>query len=217
MENKKIKNASKIDFLGIKFKSHLEALIYKTLVENGITPIYEGKTFEFVPRLRPTVPFFKRIQKVFKLEMKPLQPITYTPDFTFEYNNMLIIIEAKGMENDVYPVKRNLFRRYLESMNKPVLFFEVKTKKEVLEAIRIIKMESPQIQKIRKLIPSLPEKDIPIGNKLLEIRNWEELHNLVSSAIIKIEKSMDRGEDKYINIDLGSLYELLDAIPDITL
>lgn len=217
MENKKIKNASKIDFLGIKFKSHLEALIYKTLVENGITPIYEGKTFEFVPRLRPTVPFFKRIQKVFKLEMKPLQPITYTPDFTFEYNNMLIIIEAKGMENDVYPVKRNLFRRYLESMNKPVLFFEVRTKKEVLEAIRIIKMESPQIQKIRKLIPSLPEKDIPIGNKLLEIRNWEELHNLVSSAIIKIEKSMDRGEDKYINIDLGSLYELLDAIPDITL
>lgn len=217
MENKKIKNASKIDFLGIKFKSHLEALIYKTLIENGITPIYEGKTFEFVPRLRPTVPFFKRIQKVFKLEMKPLQPITYTPDFTFEYNNMLIIIEAKGMENDVYPVKRNLFRRYLESMNKPVLFFEVRTKKEVLEAIRIIKMESPQIQKIRKLIPSLPEKDIPIGNKLLEIRNWEELHNLVSSAIIKIEKSMDRGEDKYINIDLGSLYELLDAIPDITL
>ena len=102
-------------------------------------------------------------------------------------------------------------------MNKPVLFFEVRTKKEVLEAIRIIKMESPQIQKIRKLIPSLPEKDIPIGNKLLEIRNWEELHNLVSSAIIKIEKSMDRGEDKYINIDLGSLYELLDAIPDITL
>lgn len=217
MENKKIKNASKIDFLGIKFKSHLEALIYKTLVENGITPIYEGKTFEFVPRLRPTVPFFKRIQKVFKLEMKPLQPITYTPDFTFEYNNMLIIIEAKGIENDVYPVKRNLFRRFLESMNKPVLFFEVRTKKEVLEAIRIIKMESPQIQKIRKLIPSLPEKDIPIGNKLLEIRNWEELHNLVSSAIIKIEKSMDRGEDKYINIDLGSLYELLDAIPDITL
>ncbi len=217
MENKKIKNASKIDFSGIKFKSHLEALIYKTLIENGITPIYEGKTFEFVPRLRPTVPFFKRIQKVFKLEMKPLQPITYTPDFTFEYKGMLVIIEAKGIENDVYPVKRNLFRRYLESMNKPSIFFEVRTKKEVLEAIKIIKMESPQIQKIRKLIPSLPEKDIPIGNKLLEIRNWEELHNLVSSAIIKVEKSMDRGEDKYINIDLGSLYELLDSIPDITL
>lgn len=217
MENKKIKNASKIDFSGIKFKSHLEALIYKTLIENGITPIYEGKTFEFVPRLRPTVPFFKRIQKVFKLEMKPLQPITYTPDFTFEHKGMLVIIEAKGMENDVYPVKRNLFRRYLESMNKPSIFFEVRTKKEVLEAIKIIKMESPQIQKIRKLIPSLPEKDIPIGNKLLEIRNWEELHNLVSSAIIKVEKSMDRGEDKYINIDLGNLYELLDSIPDITL
>lgn len=214
MENKKIKNASKIKFSGIEFKSHLEALIYKTLIENGITPTYEGRTFEFVPRLRPTIPFFKRIQKVFGLEMKPLQPITYTPDFTFKYNDILVIIEAKGIENDVYPVKRNLFRRYLETLNIPVIFFEVRTKKEVLEAIKIIKMESVQVQRIRKLISFLPEKDIPIGNKLLEVRNWEELQNLVSSAIIKIERAINKGDDKYADIDLSSLYDLQASIPD---
>lgn len=76
-------------------------------------------------------------------------------------------------------------------------------------------MESPQVQRIRKLIPSLPEKDIPIGNKLLEARNWEELQNLVSSAIVKIERATSKGDDRYANIDLPSLYDLQASIPDI--
>ena len=76
-------------------------------------------------------------------------------------------------------------------------------------------MESSQVQRIRKLIPSLPEKDIPIGNKLLEARNWEELQNLVSSAIVKIERATSKGDDKYANIDLPSLYDLQSSIPDI--
>ena len=75
-------------------------------------------------------------------------------------------------------------------------------------------MESPQVQRIRKLIPSLPEKDIPIGNKLLEARNWEELQNLVSSAIVKIERATSKGDGRYANIDLPSLYDLQASIPD---
>ena len=214
MGNKKIKNATENTSSGITFKSKLEATIYKTLKEYGFKPQYEKVTFEFVPNLRPTIPFFKRIGKTFGLDMKPLRPITYTPDFTFTHNKILIIVEAKGFENDVYPVKRNLFRRHLEKQKKPSLFFEVRTKKELLEAIKIIKMENPQIQKIRRLISFLPEKDIPIGNKFLEKRNWEELQNLVSSAIIKIERSINKGEDKYVNIDLSALYDLQLAIPD---
>lgn len=212
MENKKIKNATSKVLDGIQFKSRLEASIYKTLKEHGIEASYEKVTFEFVPRLRPTVPFFNRIKKLFGLEMKPLHPITYTPDFTFDYKDMLIIIEAKGFENDVYPVKKNLFRRHLEDMEKYTMYFEIRTKKELLEALRIIKMETPKIRKIRKLINSLPEKDIPVGNKLLEARNMEELNNLVSSAIVKIEKSIDKGEDKYADIDLAALYNLQELV-----
>ena len=115
----------------------------------------------------------------------------------------------------MFYVKKNLFRRYLETLNGYYMYFEIRTKKELLEALKIIKMESPQIQKIRKLIPFLPEKDIPIGNKFLEARNWEELHNLVSSAIVKIERAKDKGSDKYINIDIVSLYDLQAAIPDV--
>lgn len=217
MENKKIKNATKTTSDGISFRSSLESLIYRTLLENGITPEYESRTFEFVPRLRPSVPFFNRVGKVFGLEMKPLQPITYTPDFTFDYNGMLIVVEAKGFENDVYPVKKNLFRRYLEDLAQPAMFFEVRTKKELLEAIKIIKMESPKVQQIRKLINSLPEKDIPIGNKLLQARDWDELNSLITSAIAKIEKATAKGDTKYSNIDIGSLYDLQVLVTDFLL
>lgn len=212
MENKKIKNATTKELDGIKFKSQLEVTIYKTLVSNAITPEYEKRTFEFVPRLRPTVPFFNRVKKVFGLEMKPLHPITYTPDFTFEYDGMLIVIEAKGFENDVYPVKKNLFRRYLEDLPQYSMYFEIRTKKELLEALRIIKMETSKIRNIRKLIVSLPEKDIPVGNKLLEARNMTELNNLVSSVITKVEKSIDKGDNRYEDIDLAALFELQDLI-----
>lgn len=215
MKNKKIRNATKTTELGIAFRSEVEARIYKALVAEGFNPLYEKVTFTLSEKIRPTVPFFNRIKGLLGLDMKPVQAITYTPDFTFEYNGILIVIEVKGFENDVFPVKRNLFRKHLETLNQPSMFFEVRTKKELLEALRIIRMESPLVQRIRKLIPSLPEKDIPIGNKLLEARNWEELQNLVSSAIIKIERANSKGDDRYANIDLPSLYCLQAYIPDI--
>ena len=215
MENKKIRNATKTTESGIAFKSETEARIYKALIAEGFDPLYEKVTFTLSEKIRPTVPFFNRIKGLLGLDMKPVQAITYTPDFTFEYNGILIVIEVKGFENDVFPVKRNLFRKHLETLNQPSMFFEVRTKKELLEALRIIRMESPQVQRIRKLIPSLPEKDIPIGNKLLEARNWEELQNLVSSAIVKIERATSKGDNKYANIDLPSLYDLQASIPDI--
>ena len=213
--NKKIRGATKTTESGIAFKSEIEARIYKALVAEGFAPLYEKVTFTLSEKIRPTVPFFNRIKGLLGLDMKPVRAITYTPDFTFEYNGILVVIEVKGFENDVFPVKRNLFRKHLETLNQPSMFFEVRTKKELLETLRIIRMESPQVQRIRKLIPSLPEKDIPIGNKLLEARNWEELQNLVSSAIVKMERATSKGDNKYANIDLPSLYDLQASIPDI--
>lgn len=213
--NKKIRGATKTTESGIAFKSEIEARIYKALIAEGFDPLYEKVTFTLSEKIRPTVPFFNRIKGLLGLDMKPVQAITYTPDFTFEYNGILVVIEVKGFENDVFPVKRNLFRKHLETLNQPSMFFEVRTKKELLDALRIIRMESPQVQRIRKLISSLPEKDIPIGNKLLEARNWGELQNLVSSAIVKMERATSKGDDRYANIDLPSLYDLQASIPDI--
>lgn len=184
-ENKKIRNAKENTLFGIDFRSKLEALIYRTLIDKGLKPKYEEVTFTFVPKLRPEVPFFKRIKKVFGLDMKPLLPITYTPDFVLEHNGITVIIEAKGFENDVYPVKRNLFRRHLETLNKPIMFFEIRNRKELLEALRIVENETPQIHQIRKALSKLPDKDISKAFGLLEKRDWNALHKLVSKSITK--------------------------------
>ena len=139
-ENKKIKNARESVFNGITFKSKLEESFYKTLKAANLDPNYELMKFILIDGFRPTVPFYNRSKsKVFRLDMSKVSDITYTPDFTLLYNDTLFIIEAKGIENDTYPLKKKLFRRLLESMKVPCVYFEVHTKRELLEVIDIIK------------------------------------------------------------------------------
>ena len=139
-ENKKIKNARESVFNGITFKSKLEESFYKTLKAANLDPDYELMKFILIDGFRPTVPFYNRSKsKVFRLDMSKVRDITYTPDFTLLYNDTLFIIEAKGIENDTYPLKKKLFRRLLESMKVPCVYFEVHTKRELLEVIDIIK------------------------------------------------------------------------------
>lgn len=65
--------------------------------------------------------------------MKALQDITYTPDFTFRYDKYLVIIEVKGIENDQFPLRKKLFRAYLETLDYPVVFAEIFTIKQLNE------------------------------------------------------------------------------------
>lgn len=141
MQNKKISNASINVYNGITFKSKLEVMIYKTLQEQGFDVKYEPKKFIIWEGYRPTVPFFDKNLKtgLLKQNTKKLIDVTYTPDFCFEYNDTFIIIEAKGFENDVFPLKKKMFRKLLESLDKPVLYFEIYSKKQLLQAIEIIK------------------------------------------------------------------------------
>lgn len=209
MENKKVRGTKEVIVNDIKFKSTIEGRVYEWLLEEGIQPKYEASTYELSTSIRPTIPFFNRIGKLFGIDMRPVQSITYTPDFTFEFNGIFIIIEVKGKENDVFPYKRNLFRKYLENIETPVMFFEIRTKKELKEALRIIRAEDTQVQQVRKFITSLPDKDIPKAHKLLEGRKWAELHKITSLAIKRVEKANANGEPMYNNINLESLRELL--------
>lgn len=67
---------------------------------------------------------------------------------------------------------------------------------------------------INNLINKLPLKDISIAKKLIEKRDFNSLFELVNSAIIKIEKSLDIDQvnSKYINLDIEALYELQNTI-----
>ena len=151
--------------------------------------------------------------------MSPIPAITYTPDFTFEYNGILVIMEIKGFENDVFPVKRNLFRKLLETYDTPCMFFEIRTKRELLEAINIIMQESKPVQEIRKLIPFLPEKDISLGYKFLDSRDFESLQELVDSAIKKVRRSKlptakPELAERYKDVDTAMLHDLSSHIQD---
>ena len=142
MENKKIKNATKVQYNNILFNSKIELMAYKTLVEKGFSPEYETHKFTIFEGYKPTVPFYTINKNTKELSLNNTKQIaiTYTPDFILRYKEWTIIIEVKGKMNDVYPYKRKMFRKFLEDNIKGnVLFFEVYTKKNVLQMIEIIK------------------------------------------------------------------------------
>lgn len=141
MENRRIKGATPLVVDSIKFKSKIEASVYEHLLQAGFDPVYEGMKFTIWSGFKPTVPFYTRIGRSNGLNMKKTIDITYTPDFIFKYNGKLIIIEVKGLQNDVFPYKFKMLRGILEE--EPyvgnTLLFEIFSIKQLKECIKIIK------------------------------------------------------------------------------
>ncbi len=127
MGRKRVQNATRTELDGIKFRSKLEAAVYQTLRDNGINPDYEQLKYILVPGFETVVNGKK----------EKIRPITYTPDFSFIYNNILYIIEVKGFITDGYKLKRKLILQRLAT--EPVMFYEVKSTaqmKEILDEIK---------------------------------------------------------------------------------
>ena len=153
--NKKIRNATICRDSNITFKSVLEKSLFRTLLELGFNPKYEPKTFAVWEGFTAITPFYdretdmqrdKRDPKSSKILVEKshiVQPIRYTPDIYFEYKGIDVWVEAKGIENDVFYIKKKLFRKYLDRLlvttGKKSLYFEVYTKKQLLQAIDIVK------------------------------------------------------------------------------
>jgi len=148
-ENKKIRNTTPIEVYGVSFKSKLEGHIYKIFVDAGLSPKYEEMTFNILSGFYPKIPFYdvyydKRLkQKVYGRSLYKVQDITYTPDFTLIIDDVLYIIEVKGKENDVFPFKKKLFRKWMEGYckltDRKMAYFEIFNKKQALETINLIK------------------------------------------------------------------------------
>ena len=145
-KNKKVKNATPLSYDGIDFKSRLEAVVYKTFKDAGFNIQYEPCKYVLWRGFKPTIPFYNRKKKTkhsnvtgLKLDNKKLLDTTYTPDFQFKHKGHLIIIESKGLETEVFLIKKKLFRQYLE-MNVPnSIYFEVFSKTHALQAVEIVK------------------------------------------------------------------------------
>ena len=77
-------------------------------------------------------------------------------------------------------------------------------------------MNSNSIERIKSLIPSLPEKDVDLGYKFLEKRDFESLNDLVSSAVYKVKKNLrtSNPKEEYVNLNMDSLEKLQYEVQD---
>ena len=77
---------------------------------------------------------------------------------------------------------------------------------------------SKPLNNIKKFINSLPSKDVQIGFKFLEKRDFENLKDLVDSAIIRTKKNIksEFPKQEYLNVDLERL-NILKAEVDVYL
>ena len=66
---------------------------------------------------------------------------------------------------------------------------------------------SKPLNNIKKFINYLPSKDVQIGFKFLEKRDFENLKDLVDSAIIRTKKNIrsEFPKQEYLNVDLERL------------
>ena len=145
VENKKVRNATECWYNGIHFRSKLERASYIAFTEAGFNPEYEKRTYVLQKsKLFPTqhyAPFKDRkLHKlVWGLNRYKVISIKYTPDFEFDVNGTLVIIEVKGKENDRYPYQKKLFFKYLEDHYPNSAFFEIHNQKQLKAAIDVIK------------------------------------------------------------------------------
>ena len=124
--NKKIKQATEIDYDGIHFKSKKEKEAYIILKESGLNPEYEPDKAVLFEGFKPSHPWFLNGVPQLTKSGKPKKLIdwNYTPDFKISLNDYTAYIEIKGYPNDVYPYKRKLFLGLINNLDN-VFFFEV--------------------------------------------------------------------------------------------
>ena len=148
VENAKVINATPCSYNGIDFKSRLEMNIYKAIESEGYMPLYEPIKFTIWNGFKPRIPFYKKNKSSRKmaLENTKIRDITYTPDIIFYAGTRIILVEVKpDYENDVFPYKKKLFRKFLETQCEGIseehmpIYVQVGTIKHLKDFIKILK------------------------------------------------------------------------------
>lgn len=142
MGNKKIKNATPLEYDNILFKSKLEARVYQLFKDAGFMIAYEPKAFLLFEGFNPTIPIFVKVGNTFKGSTKKVRDIWYTPDFIISDKKKVFIIETKGFPNDAYPMKEKMFRKKLENIKSSDYqyhFFRLSSLKDAKIALELIK------------------------------------------------------------------------------
>ena len=123
---------------GIEFKSILERDVYKYLKEHGIIAKYEPNSYVLWTGGPTETPFYNAKKGHLRHYKADLDDITYKPDFYFEYEGKPVFIEAKGFENDSFPIRKKMFRKYLDENIPNAYYFEIRSIMQLADMIEIL-------------------------------------------------------------------------------
>jgi hypothetical protein len=144
--NKKVRNAQKVEFNGIYFQSHLELFFYKYSKECGYEFLYESlKTILFEGLKLEGYLYQQDKTKNIVLDTRKLLNITYSPDFYRIQKNtsgedVLIIVETKGLKTDSYVLKKKMFLKQMDKKwGQRFYFMEPRNQLNCKQVMEIIK------------------------------------------------------------------------------
>lgn len=130
--------SKKSNYDGHKFASTLELVMYKLLKELGCQFSYEGKTYEIFESFNLDKDCWERINKSRDImsNRRVVRKITYTPDFIAKDESW--VIECKGRANESFPLRWKLFKKYIQTWDKPPIIFKPTNKKDCLQVIKLL-------------------------------------------------------------------------------
>ena len=144
--NSKVKNATACHYDGIDFKSKLEMFFYKYSKEVGIPFNYESyKTTLFEGVRLDGYLYQQNKSKNIVLDTRKILNITYSPDFYRIHRNslnedVLIVVETKGLKTTAYAIKKKLFLKKMNTTwGQRFYFFEPRNMHNCKQVIEIIK------------------------------------------------------------------------------
>ena len=144
MINRKVKNATAITYDGITFRSHIELKVYKALVDAGYKPQYEPDKIQLLESFRPKRVWYldgePQTTKTGAKKGKTVIGKTYTPDFKLVVNGITVYIEVKGHPNDVYPITRKMFLKWIDEQEEEIIFSEIHTMRGLNKFIDKLKL-----------------------------------------------------------------------------
>lgn len=110
-----------------KFRSKLEARIFKYLIDNWYDIVWYEPVF--------------LLQDSFEYDWYKYRKIIYKSDFFIQIKEKKILIEVKWMLTDVYKIKKKLFLYKINEFKKEFwdfIFIEVKSIKQLKELLFLI-------------------------------------------------------------------------------
>lgn len=153
MINKKVRNATVIECDGITFRSILEQKTYIELRDAGYAPQYEVEKIGLLDSFRPKTTWYvdgePQVTKGKKQQNTTVLGKSYTPDFKVTLGDTVVYVEVKGHPNDVYPVTRKMFLKWIDEQDNDIIFSEIhsiKGLKKFMEVLKQVKTENEENQ-----------------------------------------------------------------------